>query len=124
MTQSDYYEIESLKYVYLEDSYILDIREYANSIEFEIEAVLTEGHPLYRVPREGEKYCYRKARIAFPNVRHVDWVKRNDEKFSDATGAVDYGNIDSFYVKDGEYYVGGDFGEVHILSDQPALKFS
>ncbi len=59
-----YDELACLTEVYLEDSYVLAIKEGGSTLVFAMDLVL-ESHPLYKKPREGERYCYRKANILF-----------------------------------------------------------
>jgi hypothetical protein len=114
-----YYQLEGLEHVYLEDSYVLDIKIERSSVEFSLCVVLTEHHPLYASPAAGEQYCYRKGLLRFPNVEHVEWNERSMRPSTDATGAVDYGNIDEFYVIDEHYYLSGDWGRLEIMSSSP-----
>ena len=102
----EYYQIPSLSDIYLEDSYVLAMHEYDDRVVFDLEAVLTEGHPSYTQPREGEQYCYRKAALVFRDISTVKWLKKNFTPFSDAAGEIDYGNIDSFTKDNGCYSYG------------------
>ena len=52
----NYSEINELKDIYLEDSYVLKILESRNEIIFELDAVLTQNHPAYDFPKLDEKY--------------------------------------------------------------------
>ena len=44
----NYYGIPSLSNIYLEDSYVLSVREGEGSLIFELEAVLAENHLKYK----------------------------------------------------------------------------
>jgi hypothetical protein len=108
--------------VYLEDSYVLDINIKPASVEFLLSVVLTEKHPLYTAPLPHEQYCYRTARLLFPNVESVDGLDAAPMPSTDATGAIDYGNINEFYRLDEHYYLSGDWGRLKIRSDPPSLQ--
>jgi hypothetical protein len=122
MERIPYYQLEGLEHVYLEDSYVLDIKTDPASVEFLLCVVLTEHHPLYRFPSPAEQYCYRRGLLRFPNVERVEWLEKSMMPSTDATGAVDYGNIDEFYLADGDYYLSGDWGRLEIKSSPPSLE--
>jgi hypothetical protein len=122
MNRLDYYQFPGFENIYLEDSYTLDIRVSSSSVEFLLLVVLTERHPLYKTPASDEQYCYRHARLAFPNVRHTGWIKKTMTPYTDANGEIDYGNIDAFFLIEGHYYILGDWGELDIVSDPPLIE--
>ena len=110
----NYYEIPSLSNIYLEESYVLSVSERDGSLAFELEAVLTENHPKYKRPQEGEMYCYRKMSLLFLNVDSFEWADKKFMAYSDALGEFDYGNIDSFVSCGDGYELAGDWGRVFI----------
>ena len=117
----EYFDIDGFENVYLEDSFVRDIREELNEVVFEIDAVLRESHNLYEEPQFDEEYCYRKAEIIFTDVQCIEWKNRRMQKFSDVKSEIDYGNIDEFYLDDQAYHLSGDWGDVKIISKQPEL---
>lgn len=121
---SNYYEWVEFKDVFLEDSFVVDIRESVAEVSFGVELVLCENHPMYRSPKIGEQYCYRKADIVFGNVCNVKWLERSNRSFIDANGTMDYGNIDVFKFLSEGYYLEGDWGRVVISSDFPIVKWA
>jgi hypothetical protein len=122
MERVPYYQIQGLEHVYLEDSYVLDVRTSLSSVEFSLSVVLTEQHPLYSPRLPGEQYCYRSGLLRFPNVRRFEWIEKSMIPFTDASGAVDYGNIDEFYRTDEHYYLSGDWGTLEVESSPPSLE--
>lgn len=38
---------------------------------------------------------------------------------TDASGEPDFGNVDYLYEEDGRYFLGGDWGDVAVLSGEP-----
>ena len=72
--QKQYYQFTQFAHIYLEDSYVLEIKTYANCVEFLLELVLTEGHSLYQKPLSDLQHCYRKARIIFQNCKNINWI--------------------------------------------------
>jgi hypothetical protein len=121
---SDYFEWNNFENIYLEDSYVLGIDESQDSIVFSIEAVLCENHPLYSEPLKNEQYCYRNGKIIFTGLKSVTWIEKTFRPSTDATGEIDYGNIDAFKLTPNGYYLEGSWGEVVIDSDPPTIELS
>lgn len=113
------HEFPALAGVHLEDSFVLDISDTADSLTFSLDAVLRPCHPRYRDPRLGEQYCYRHADLVFENVSRLDWITRTGRSFTDATGEADLGNIDSLTHNGNHYELTGDWGEVHRETPTP-----
>lgn len=118
---SKYYEWDNFKDIYLEDSFVLGIEESENQVSFTVEMVLTEEHPMYSPPHNGEQYCYKKGKIIFQELKAVKWLNRNMQPFTDANNSEDYGNIDSFQSSSEGYHLSGDWGEVIINSSPPKV---
>lgn len=116
-----YYEIACLGEVYLEDSFVLAIRESADAIELEMEVVLREGHPRYSPPKPNEQYCYCRGRLVFKGLQSVRWQERGGSPSIDKEGEVDFGGIDAFYRENGEYRLCGEWGNVSIRSRELLL---
>ena len=108
MEKHHYYEFEGFQNVYLEDSFVLEIRESQNEFLLILEVVLTEKHPLYRLPEPHEMYCYKMAMIDFPDIKTIEWDAKNSSKYLDANGENDLGNIDSFFFEGDHYFLMGD----------------
>ena len=109
--------------VFLEDSFVLDIEQSPGKFAFHLEAVLTPDHPLYHDPRPGEQHCYADGDLIFQNPLHVLWLRRSTNRYIDAAGQEDLGNIDSLTVESNIYHVEGDWGTVKIESaDGPRFE--
>jgi hypothetical protein len=106
--------VPELTEVYLEDSYVLALRASANSLEFDVDLVLTPKHPEYRAPRPDEQHCFRRARITIDDAKSVHWVNVNMRPGKDATGEVDFGSIDVWSVNDGLSHIEGNWGDVDV----------
>lgn len=119
----NYYEFAGFENVFLEDSFILDLKITPLVFTIDLDLVLTEKHRLYHKPLPHEAYCYRKARILFSNVKSVVWRNKIHEGSKDLTGEMDFGNIDSFVLIDGIYKIDGDLGNIEIVGDAPKLEF-
>jgi hypothetical protein len=123
MDREDYFNLPGFSGIYLEDSYVLDIVQSSDALVFKMEFVLREEHELYSPPKAGEQYCYKRGRLVFPNARNITWLRRTMNPIKDATGSIDYGNIDSFYVSEGRYHLEGEWGAVVVESSPPEVKF-
>jgi hypothetical protein len=118
-----YHHLPGFEHVYLEDTYVLDIVEEPTQLVFTLEVVLTEGHPLYQGPSIEAQYCYREALLKFSDIKKIIWTSRHFQAFTDASGSVDYGNIDIFYKSGFTYHLEGDWGSVNIESSACILVF-
>jgi len=107
--------------VYLEDSFVLNIKNFANEIIIRMDLVLTEGHHNFLVPSLNEQYCYREGNIIFPNIVRVVKFDLKNVKSYDLSLEKDMGNIDEFLWSGNEYFLSGDWGELNILSDPPVI---
>jgi hypothetical protein len=117
-----YPELPGLAGYFLEDSYVLAIRVAAEIIEFELEVVLTPSHPDYIAPVPGEQYCYRRGRLAFANPSRFTFSTAGPVRPAiDAAGERDLGNIDSLFLRDGNYCAEGDWGTIEFASDPPQM---
>lgn len=113
-----YFEwIEALSDIYLEDSYVLEIRERDSVIEFEMEFVLRENHLCYTQPESGERYCYRRGILRLSNCANVKF-DRSATINTDATNEIDFGNIDIFSRKEDQISMSGEWGELSLTSDE------
>jgi hypothetical protein len=113
-----YDTLPALSAVYLEDSYVLDVVTGDQSVELELDLVLTEQHPAYREPRRSDQYCYRRACISIDNPMSVHWIRRTMRPFRDVTGDVDYGSIDVWRTEGNVNHIEGDWGELEIIGGQ------
>lgn len=109
-----YSEISSLRNVFLEDSFVLDIHEYPDRLVFDLDAVLAETHPAFEPPAAGSRYCFRLSTLSFMQIMSVEWISRTSIQFSDASGERDFGNIDSFSLEGDVSKLTGDWGVVVI----------
>jgi hypothetical protein len=90
---------ESLRGIYLEDSWVLNLASTEVSVALELDAVLTHAHPVYRGPRPGEQYDYRPARLLVTGDR-VTLELSGLPAAVDASGEAGRGNIDVWVVDD------------------------
>ena len=92
--------VPDLAEIYLEDSYILAVDLDSSKLSMDMEFVLREGHPLWRPPNPDEHYCYQRGKLVFKQVHdmtpeRIDW---HCVPARDASGEIDYGNVDAMKV--------------------------
>ena len=121
VTYHEAYEV--LRNVYLEDSYVLNIIEEADSVAFEMEFVLTEGHSLYHSPKPSEQYCYRKGRLQFLSCASAELKLSNQRPSTDANGETDLGNIDTFEKVSETHVLQGCWGKLEVNCNKLEIEF-
>ena len=119
-----YSTIPDFEHVYLEDSFVIGWRIGPDSVEFELDLVLTESHDLFRPPGTDQLYCYRRARLRFPCVRRLAWVQIASARTVEADAEMDYGNIDFLDQVGDQYVAEGDWGKLEVVSGRPELEIS
>jgi len=114
-----YWQLSGFEEVYLEDSYVLGIDRSSCEIQFELEVVLREAHPLYEEPPGNVRYCYNNAVLIFKNVTCIekfDMEGMSKNMSVDPDGSVDFGHIDTFEIlNENAYYLTGDWGELRVM---------
>jgi hypothetical protein len=123
-----YFEVfGALVGVYLEDSWVLDVQEVQDSVTFRLDAVLTPEHELYGPPASGEQYCYRRGRMTVRSSQPMSLLRSDLPPAVDASGTVDYGNIDSFVPVDWEgkdaWELTGDWGQLLAVNPSVLVQF-
>lgn len=112
-----YAEIAEFSSFYLEDSYVLGITATPGYLRLDLDIVLTTDHPEYNRDHPGEQHCYRRGYLNFQGVTHLLWEGQGIRPASDADGEVDYGNVDSWTIEDGNrHLIVGDFGQISLVA--------
>lgn len=117
-----YDNLPGLAGAYLEDSFVLSIIETATQLTFVLDAALTPESDAYHPPRPGERHCYAAARLVFPDVAEIKWIRRSDRQYTDAAGELDRGNIDALVIDGTTTVAEGDWGRVRIVGGLPYLE--
>lgn len=112
--------------IYLEDSWVLDIAAAEHGVVFRLDAVLTPSHPRYHPPSPGEQYRYLRATLTVVSAGRFLLRRSDAPAATDASGEVDFGNIDVFTAVDwdGEraWKVSGDWGD--LLTVEPSVDIN
>ena len=103
-----------------QDSFVLDWSLDSDQLVFKIEASIWPKSKHYTKPQNSEYTCYKKASLQFLNFKSIIGLKdkENIQQSTDASGSVDYGNIDSFTVTETGFSIAGDFGTVNITGGE------
>lgn len=113
-----YTEIGPLSELLLEESYVLRITATPGEVRFELDLVLTPGHPDFTPPKPAEQYCFRRGFLVFKGVTRLLWSHPGNAPAVDATDEVDYGQIDSFEWDDAGALLEGSWGRMEIVSSR------
>jgi hypothetical protein len=108
----------------LTESFIFSWEQDNQTLRFEVDFVLTPGHPMFRPPSQDEWACFRRGALTFPNVRAIAGLKSMSEvrPAIDATGERDYGHFETFVEHaQGSFEVSGDFGMLLVESGPPLV---
>lgn len=112
-----YTSLPQLSEFLLEESYVLGIEARPTSVRFALDLVLTPEHPRYADPVPGEQYCFRRGHIDFVGVRRLLWTAQGAPPARDASGELDYGNIDLFNLTETGYELEGAWGRMELQAD-------
>ena len=118
-----YVDLPLLSTILLEESYVLDIEARPASIRFRVDFALTPEHPEYVRPSANEVHCTRRGWMRFSGVTTTSWSGQGVPPARDATGEVDYGNIDSFTFDGSTYTLEGDWGHLVVVADRISVDF-
>jgi hypothetical protein len=90
---------------YLEDSYVLGVRQTNGDFIFDMELALRETNPEWKRPRGSETRCYRRGRLVFPEATEVTWNDIDVTPNVRPDGTVHFGRVNSIQeAADGERY--------------------
>jgi hypothetical protein len=117
-----YEHLPGFEHLYLEDSWVLGIRESADELRFEVEAALTQDHPEWHPPEADAVHTYKRLVVVFRKPRQVTWVQRMaGPPAVDASGEIDYGHIDVFTWDESLFDLAGDWGHVRVVAERPVV---
>lgn len=103
--------------LWLEESFHLEIRQTGDTISLGFEFYLTEDHPLWSEPKPDEWGCYKKGWLIFSSVTSFALNPTNNRPSSDATGEMDFGNVDTFKIAGNNYMIMTDWGTIDLVAD-------
>lgn len=118
MNNIPYHRIDALAHYYLEDSYVLAVHVFPGKLVVDVDAVLTESHPSYTPPAEGEQYCFRRIEIIFDGVTSMNSFSLSYYVATGATGEKDMGDIDSLTIDDeNRFRISGPWGSAEFVAN-------
>jgi hypothetical protein len=113
--------LDGLEFIYLEDSFVLDIVATPGAVKFEMDFVLTAEHPEYAQPNANEQYCYRRGSLNFERASECVWRDQGLPPARDADDELDFGNIDSFSWQSDSFSLEGDWGTMTIVASNARI---
>jgi hypothetical protein len=113
-------EMEILKGIDLNDSFVLSWSLGTDELAFEIEASIWPDSKYYDKPKKNEYTCYKPARLLFKYVKEVNGLLEMAQvtPSTDAKSQKDYGNIDALQENSEGFLIEGDFGSVSIVGGE------
>ncbi|PAV26323.1 hypothetical protein CF392_06395 [Tamilnaduibacter salinus] len=122
----DWTEFELFNGIDLNDSFVLGWQAEDQRLSFDLELSIWPASEYYTSAKEGEYTCYRKAVLIFDQIEGYQGLLSIDEapRSTDASGEIDYGNIDQLFVRGNQYIVEGDFGRVEVQGGDLRLEFN
>jgi hypothetical protein len=117
-----YTEIPQIEHFVLEESWVLDIAASPGRLVIRIELVFDKDHPDLKPAPVGDVYYTREGILSFEGVSRLEWIDQGARPSLDATGELDYGNIDSMSWEDERYELEGDFGTIILTASQLHLE--
>jgi len=107
-------EIPEFSHIDLSESYVLGWSTSPGTLEFDLEVVLCEGHPEFHQPPSTDWACYHPGRLIFQGVHSLTGLPAQSEIHpgTDASGAIDYGHLDTLTQTGNQFEISGDFGLV------------
>ena len=118
---NDYTTLPGFADVVLEESWVLAVRALPAEVRFDLEVVLTKGHPEYTSPKDGEVESYRRGSLRFVGVTRLLWEEQGLPPAIDAADAEDYGHIDSMRHADGVFHLDGDWGRMSVTAERAEI---
>ena len=118
----DYTEVGWLRGIYLEDSWVLDITARPGVLIIEVEFVLTPDHPAYQPAPPDKQHCYRRGTLQFHAVTDLRWSGQGRPPARDASGELDYGNIDTMTINGEFVKLSGDFGDIELRAESGEVR--
>ncbi|UZH09801.1 MULTISPECIES: hypothetical protein [unclassified Halomonas] len=122
----DWTELELFNGIDLNDSFVLGWQTEDQRLSFDLELSIWPASEYYTSPKDGEYTCYRRAVLVFDQIERYRGLLSMDEapRSTDASGEIDYGNIDRLVVRGNQYIVEGDFGRVEVQGGGLRLEFN
>lgn len=119
-------EMPEFSEIDLSESYVLGWNISHDSVEFQVEAVLCQGHPMYHEPKPNEWACFHPGQLVFREVQSLVGLPDQSKvrPSIDASGEHDYGHIDTLSRVGNEFWLSGDFGDVTFTAKDICLVLS
>lgn len=116
--------LREFRAVDLTRSFVLSWEFNVDSLLIDLDLALCPEHAFYEQPRPSESACFRPAILEFPGCTKITNPTAPDALDNKKLAEVlEHGKIYSFkLVADGEYVLGGEFGDIGIIAERPLLR--
>ncbi|MFC3532105.1 hypothetical protein ACFOLG_07885 [Vogesella facilis] len=107
----------------LTESFVLGWNISRDSVVFQLEVLLCQGHAMYHEPKPNEWACFHPGTLVFREVQMLAGLPDQSKvrPFIDAAGEYDYGHIDTLSWVGNAFGLSGDFGDVWITAKDVCL---
>ncbi len=117
--------VQHIEHIYFPDSYVLSIEAKPYIFTMAFDFVLTPQHPFYSDIHPDDRHCYRRGSISIKNFKNFEWRNEmSSPPATDATGEIDFGNLDSFQYTNGVYAFEGDWGIIRVTGGELNLIYT
>ena len=113
-----------LAHVFLPDSWVLSVETTDETVCFVVEAVLEAEHErFYWPPKAGEQHAYALLRWSLRGDVWWNDGPNLDNPATDASGEIDFGNIDSWWQEGDVEHLEGGWGSVAIRNGRHNIEY-
>ena len=118
-------EYPELRGIMFDDSFVLGWNLSEQKFCIDIELSIWPESEFYTKPVNQEYTCYKKAQLVFKEFESLTGLLEQTDtmRSTDATGEVDYGNIDYFGVEGKNFRLTGAFGDVTISNADLEIRW-
>jgi len=114
---------ELMRFISFESSYVTKIYVSPSNFTIEIDCALMDEHPLYEENLGLNKACFKKACLVFHNFSSLSWESKKLLPAKSASGEIDYGSFDLFYVDAAGAKFSGEWGLIAIVGGELSFRF-
>ena len=83
---------------------------------------LAPDHPDYLPPGDESQECYKRGLIRITNFSKAIWNASGLSPSTDATGELDFGNLDTFSYDGRSWFLAGDWGTIILEGGILSIK--
>lgn len=111
-----YTELEPLRDVVLEASWIRSVIASPGRLLVMLEAVIAKDSPRLEQPRPGEQHFWLPGVLQFDGVTELRWTGQPVSPNQDADGSTDYGNLDQLSFDRDHFHLESEAGVIDVVA--------